>query len=109
MLIISFPYNGEPAALLHIEYLYDIVDMFIIVEARWTFTGRRKPYLYFYKNYRSFLPYAKKIHFLLIDSFPPMPKQNVLYQDYFYKKHPPANFPPYDSYMGEREINGTKN
>lgn len=108
MLIVSFPYNGEPVALLHIEYLYDWVDMFIIVEARWTHSGLKKPYLYFYKNYRSFLPYAKKIHFILIDSFPSIPKENVLYQDFLYNKDPPNGIPPYDSYVGKRDNNGTE-
>jgi hypothetical protein len=109
LLIITFPYNGEPMALLHLKYLYHFVDMFVIIEARWTHSGRRKPYLYFYKNYHSFLPYAKKIHFLLIDSFPPMPKQYVLYLDYLYHYDLSIIVPPYESYYpGQRDFHSKR-
>ena len=109
LLIITFPYNGEPMALLHLKYLYHFVDMFVIIEARWTHSGRRKPYLYFYKNYHSFLPYAKKIHFLLIDSFPPMPKQYVLYLDYLYHYDLSIIVPSYESYYpGQRDFHSKR-
>ena len=32
LIIITFPYNGEPIIFLHLDYLYDYVDFFIIVE-----------------------------------------------------------------------------
>ena len=98
LLIVSFPYNGEPVALLHVEYLYEYVDLFVIIESKWTFSGLRKPFLYFHRNYRSFLPYTPKIQFLIIDSFPPMPSIYPYIQDFQYSTsvRPPLS----ESYVG---------
>ena len=100
LLIVSFPYNGEPVALLHIEYLFDYIDKFIIIEAKWTFSGLKKPFLYFYRNYRSFLPFAAKIQFIVIESFPTMPDIYMYYQDIIHKKENESIAPFSDSYTG---------
>lgn len=65
----TFCYNGEEIALYHIEYLYDIVDKFIIIESRETHSGHIKPFLYCEQNAQLFEPYKNKIEFLIIDSF----------------------------------------
>jgi hypothetical protein len=65
----TFCYNGEPIALLHIEYLYDILDMFIIVEARESHAGIKKEELYFKKYATDFAPYMDKIHYIIVENF----------------------------------------
>ena len=65
----TFCYNGEEIALFHIQYLYDIVDKFIIVESRETHSGHIKPFLYFEQNSQLFEPYKDKIELLVIDTF----------------------------------------
>jgi hypothetical protein len=65
----TFCYNGETIALFHIEYLYNTVDKFIIVESRETHSGNIKPFLYFEQNATLFAPYMDKIHYLIIDTF----------------------------------------
>ena len=66
-------YNGDFIAPFHIEYLYDYIDEFIIVEARYTHNGVRKPFLYFHRNAHLFAPFMNKITFVVIDEFPPPP------------------------------------
>lgn len=73
LIIDAFCYNGEPIAIQHIEYLFDHVDAFIIVEARETFSGNHKPYLYYERNSKYFAPFASKIIYHVIDRFPEMP------------------------------------
>jgi beta-1,4-mannosyl-glycoprotein beta-1,4-N-acetylglucosaminyltransferase len=42
LLIDTFMYNGDPIAYKRIEYLQDIVDLFIVVESRQTFSGKHR-------------------------------------------------------------------
>ena len=65
----TFCYNGEEIALFHIQYLYDIIDKFIIIESRETHSGHIKPFLYCERNSHLFEPYKAKIEFLIIDTF----------------------------------------
>ena len=64
MLIIDcILYNGEPIIELRLEYLYDIVDIFLIIEAGNTFCGKQKEY--FFEKYSSiFDKYRSKIIFI---------------------------------------------
>ena len=71
-LIDAFPYNGEEVAVFRLALLDRHVDHFIITEAGETFTGMRKPALYFEQHAEVFAPYRHKISFLSIDRFPPM-------------------------------------
>ncbi len=80
-IIVTFPYNGELIAPFHIKYLYDLVDEFIIIEARYTHSGVKKPYLFFEKNISLFERYKDKINYMTIDQFPTKP-DNWSYQDY---------------------------
>ena len=70
MLIIDcILYNGEPIIELRLEYLYDIVDIFLIIEAGNTFCGKQKEY--FFEKYSSiFDKYRSKIIFIKIPTFP---------------------------------------
>ena len=70
-------YNGDFIALFHLEYLYHHVDRFIIVEARYTHSGIRKPYLYFQLNAHLFEPYMDKITYVVVEEFPPVPHASV--------------------------------
>lgn len=65
-----FPYNGDAIALFRLAYLWDVVDEFIIVEARETHTGLRKEELFLDRNADQFQPYAGKVTRLVIDKFP---------------------------------------
>ncbi len=64
-------YNGEPIMERRLRYLAPLVDAFVIVEAAHTHAGHRKPAYYFDVNAKAFEPYASKIKFVRIDSFPP--------------------------------------
>lgn len=61
----------------HIEYLYNYVDRFIIVEAQHTHSGIRKPFLYFHQNAELFAPYMDKITYVVVEEFPPVPPLSV--------------------------------
>ena len=70
-----FSYNGEIAALFHVQYLYPVVNEFIIMECWWTNSGVRKPFLFFQQPNitAQFAPYMDKITYLTIDEVPPTP------------------------------------
>lgn len=62
-----FLYNGEKdIAKLHFEILSDYVDIFIVLEAKTTFTGHKKP-LYFTQHEQFFEKYWPKIKYFIID------------------------------------------
>lgn len=70
MLIIdSIIYNGDPIIELRLEYLFNIVDVFLIIEAGYTFTGIKKEF-YFEKYSSIFDKYRSKIIFIKISHFP---------------------------------------
>ena len=71
-IIDAFPYNGEEVAAFRLALLDPFVDHFIITEARETFTGIKKPGLFFEQHAAAFAPYRHKISFLAIDHFPPL-------------------------------------
>jgi len=66
----TFSFNGEPIVKLRLEYLYQFVDKFVIVEAMYTHSGQRKGKLYKEMYLEWFLPYNEKIHWVIIDEFP---------------------------------------
>lgn len=70
-------YNGDFIALFHIEYLYEYVDKFIVVEGRYTHSGKKKPYLYFHRNIELFAPYMDKILYVVVEEFAPVPPPSV--------------------------------
>ncbi len=74
MIVDTFSYNGEPIVELRLEYLSDVVDLFIIVEARYTHSGDKKEGLYIEKHASVFQPYKEKIKFIVVDEFPTMPQ-----------------------------------
>lgn len=62
-----FTYNGEADMLaLHIGALYPYVDKFLIVEAKTTFSGNKKP-LYYSKHERVVTKWWPKIEYYIID------------------------------------------
>jgi hypothetical protein len=65
----TFSYNGEEIAILRVQYLYNTIDTFIIIEARETHSGIKKGVLYFEKNKELFAPYMDKIKYFIIDTF----------------------------------------
>ncbi len=67
------PYNGEPIALFRLQYLWDVVDEFVMVEARHTHAGDDKGGLYFEKNASALMRFSSKLTRLVIDEFPPTP------------------------------------
>lgn len=66
-------FNGDPIVELRLKYLYDVVDEFVIVEARRTFSGLEKHFLYRDKMDNVFAPYADKIRWMIVDEFPSRP------------------------------------
>jgi beta-1,4-mannosyl-glycoprotein beta-1,4-N-acetylglucosaminyltransferase len=68
LFIDSFLFNGEPIVKLRLEYLYNYVDFFYIVESLYTFTGNEKD-SYYIDTYKSwFEPYLNKIKFIKINT-----------------------------------------
>jgi beta-1,4-mannosyl-glycoprotein beta-1,4-N-acetylglucosaminyltransferase len=69
----TFPYNGEPILELRLQLLYDVVDEFVLVEARETHSGIRKEELYVDKHAAVIAPYKHKVTMIIIDSFAQAP------------------------------------
>ena len=69
----TFLFNGDWIAKLRLEYLYDYVDYFYIVESRYTFTGIRKEELFTEKYKDWFEPYLSKVRFVILEK-PPFTK-----------------------------------
>jgi len=68
LFIDSFLFNGENIVKMRLEYLYNFVDYFYIVESIYTFSGIRKD-LYYIDKYRIwFEPYLDKIVFVKIEN-----------------------------------------
>jgi beta-1,4-mannosyl-glycoprotein beta-1,4-N-acetylglucosaminyltransferase len=65
-----FPYNGETIALFRLEYLWNVVDEFVVVEAGETHAGQKKDALFLDRNAALLQPFAGKITRLVIERFP---------------------------------------
>jgi beta-1,4-mannosyl-glycoprotein beta-1,4-N-acetylglucosaminyltransferase len=63
-----FSYNGEPIVALRLETLAPVVDRFVIVESRETFSGIIKDRLWKDVHADVFAPYADKIEWIVLDS-----------------------------------------
>jgi beta-1,4-mannosyl-glycoprotein beta-1,4-N-acetylglucosaminyltransferase len=63
-----FCYNGEPIVALRLETLAPVVDRFVIVESRETFSGLIKDRLWKDVHADVFAPYADKIEWIVLDS-----------------------------------------
>ena len=68
LFIDSFLFNGEPIVKLRLEYLYNYVDYFYIVESIYTFSGIKKQRYYCDKYIDWFEPYLDKIVFVKIET-----------------------------------------
>ena len=68
----TFSFNGEWIVPLRLQYLTPYVDTFIIVESWYTHSGEKKTELFKEKYASWFVPYASKIHWIVIDEFPEM-------------------------------------
>ena len=62
-------YNELQVLNLKLEELYNVIDYFIIVEAKKTFTGKNKE-LYFQNNKKKYEKYSDKIIHIIIDDLP---------------------------------------
>ncbi len=71
-LVIYVPYNGEHIVKLHINHLLDMVDLFVIVESKSTFSGiiRDKFYSDMYPSYFAQAEKESKLLKLKFDSYP---------------------------------------
>jgi len=68
----SFLFNGEEIVKMRLEYLYNYVDYFYIVESIYTFSGLKKVEYYLDKHAEWFKPYMNKIKFIKLDSLFPI-------------------------------------
>lgn len=72
---------------IRLEYLYDSVDYFVIVESNTTFTGNPKPYN-FLKNKQRFKKFDKKIIYSKLDLFNYKPENNSAWErEIFQRNH----------------------
>ena len=85
-----FPFFDEFLILdIRFRELYDVVDKFVIVESRETFTGKEKP-LYLSECYKEKYPqYADKIEIIIADKFE---APDVWTREFFQKKVFPKIF-----------------
>lgn len=67
LFIDSFLFNGEEIVKLRLDYLYNRVDYFYIVESKFTFTGIEKDCFYVDKYFEWFEPYKSKIRIIKIN------------------------------------------
>lgn len=67
LFIDSFLFNGEEIVKLRLEYLYDYVDYFYIVESIYTFSGNKKNEFYIDKYSDWFTSYKDKVRFVKIN------------------------------------------
>ena len=75
-LVVCFPYNGDLVAPFMIEYLYDVVDKFVMVESMETFSGLIKP-SYAYTANADMFKRKDKIHIICIERFPKFDNEDV--------------------------------
>jgi hypothetical protein len=72
-IIDAFPYNGDELLQYRLEYLYDVVDLFVIVEAGETFSGAWKDRFFIDAAIPHLYKYMDKIVFVKQDRLPPRP------------------------------------
>lgn len=72
MFIDTFMFNGDWITKLRLEYLYDYVDYFYVVESRYTYSGKRKDQLYVDIHNDWFLPYSQKVK-IIVNERPAVP------------------------------------
>lgn len=84
LLIDSTIYNGEEVLELRLKYLYDNIDIFIIIESIYTFSGIKKQYFHFEKNINKFTNYLDKIIYIKINEFPN--RNNETFDSLWYHK-----------------------
>ena len=70
MFIDTFLFNGDWITKLRLEYLYDFVDYFYIVESRYTFSGMRKETLFVETYADWFEPYKSKVRIIVNEKSP---------------------------------------
>ena len=81
-------YNELDMLNFRFDYLYDVVDYFVLVEANYTHKGNRKK-LFYGDNKELFKKYEKKIIHIIVDDMPNTEnawdnenfKENVLIED----------------------------
>jgi beta-1,4-mannosyl-glycoprotein beta-1,4-N-acetylglucosaminyltransferase len=66
-------FNGESMLLERLNYLFDVVDLFVIIESKETFSGITKPFYYLDQFQEQLKPFESKLHLIRNDSVPPMP------------------------------------
>jgi hypothetical protein len=71
--VLAFPYNGDLTAPYLVEIAYPFFDEIVIIEARETLSGNKKPKLYYKQNASKFRKFKDKITVLLIEAFPARP------------------------------------
>jgi len=71
-IIDTFPFNGDWVVKMRLEFMFPVVDEFVITESRHTFSGVKKDYLYKDKWATLLKPYQSKIKWIVIDEFPAM-------------------------------------
>jgi beta-1,4-mannosyl-glycoprotein beta-1,4-N-acetylglucosaminyltransferase len=72
-------YNGEFILPFRLQYLFDVIDEFIIIESWYSHNGDKKSQLFFTapENTEKFAPYMSKITYVVMEEYPPMTSQWV--------------------------------
>jgi beta-1,4-mannosyl-glycoprotein beta-1,4-N-acetylglucosaminyltransferase len=102
-IIVSFAFNGESIIFTHLKYLFPYVDLFLISEAKQTFSGLQKTEFFIDIFGDRLAPYNSKIKYLIIESFPPMPQDMPFIVDHRYMNNRSIydiNSPQYLSKLG---------
>lgn len=77
-------FDGELIGELHLEYLYDYVDLFILVESSKSFSGHPKKVSLYHTEYLK--KYEKKILKVLVNDFPEPSMNAVTKHDIFFER-----------------------
>ncbi len=62
-------FNGDEIVKMRLEYYKDFFDEFYFTESWYTFTGKRKDFLYCEKYAEWFAPYKEKVKFVILNDF----------------------------------------
>jgi len=79
-----FSYDGEPILKTRLQLLYNVVDEFVIIEARVTHAGQPKDLTFDADEYAEWMP---KITYVVIDEFPPNNNTSTLTDSWCREKY----------------------
>lgn len=66
----TFPFNGDWILKMRLDHMSPCIDEFVITESWYTYSGKKKDFLYRDRWEDVWRPYASKIHWIILDEKP---------------------------------------